>query len=80
VARRVPLVTLASASNQTSERARFVVLRLGTEAPLRASRHLWFQSDYGVSYAGKFLKETQPGRNLSHKAVEERISHECREL
>jgi hypothetical protein len=25
--------------------------------------------DYGVFYAGKFLKETQPGRNLNYWAL-----------
>jgi hypothetical protein len=29
----------------------------------------WFQADYGIFYAGKFLKETQPGRNLNYWAL-----------
>ncbi len=28
--------------------------------------HLWFQADYGIFYAGRFLKDTQPGRNLNY--------------
>jgi hypothetical protein len=32
-------------------------------------RHVWFQADYGIFYAGKFLKETQPGRNLNYWAL-----------
>ena len=62
MARRVPLVTLANVSDQPSERPRFIVLRPGTEVPLRANRPLRFQADYGVFYAGKFLNETQAGR------------------
>jgi len=30
----------------------------------QANRHLWFQADYGIFYAGKFVKESQPGRKL----------------
>jgi hypothetical protein len=30
----------------------------------QANRHLWFQADYGIFYAGRFVKESQPGRNL----------------
>jgi hypothetical protein len=50
-------------------RARFVGDRPGTEVHWQANRHLWFQGDYGIFYAGKFLKETQPGRNLNYWAV-----------
>ena len=49
-------------------RARFVGHRPGTEIRWQASRHLWFQADYGIFYAGKFLKQTQPGRNLNYWA------------
>jgi hypothetical protein len=31
--------------------------------------HLWFQADYGIFYAGKFVKESQPGRNLNYWAL-----------
>lgn len=50
-------------------RARFVGNRPGTEVHWQTNRHLWFQGDYGIFYAGKFLKETQPGRNLNYWAV-----------
>ena len=49
--------------------ARFVGHRPGTELHWQADRHLWFQADYGIFYAGKFLKETQPGRNLNYWAL-----------
>jgi Alginate export len=52
-----------------NSRARFVGHRPGTEVRWQATRHLWFQADYGVFYAGKFLKETQPGRNLNYWAL-----------
>jgi hypothetical protein len=35
----------------------------------QANRHLWFRGDYGISYVGRFLEETQPGRNLNHWAL-----------
>ena len=50
-------------------RARFVGHRPGTEIRWQASRHLWFQADYGIFCAGKFLKQTQPGRNLNYWAL-----------
>jgi hypothetical protein len=50
-------------------RARFVGNSPGTEIRWQANRHLWFQGDYGVFYAGRFLKETQPGRNLNYWAL-----------
>lgn len=50
-------------------RARFVGHRPGTEIRWQKTRHLWFQADYGIFYAGKFLKETQPGRNLNYWAL-----------
>lgn len=49
--------------------ARFVGHRPGTEVRWQANRHLWFQADYGIFYAGKFVKETQPGRNLNYWAL-----------
>jgi hypothetical protein len=49
--------------------ARFVGHRPGTQVRWQANRHLWFQADYGIFYAGKFLKETQPGRNLNYWAL-----------
>jgi len=34
-----------------------------------STRHLWAQADYGIFYAGKFLKEESPGRNLNYWAL-----------
>ena len=50
-------------------RARFVGHRPGAEVRWQANRNLWFQADYGIFYAGRFLKETQPGRNLNYLAL-----------
>jgi len=41
--------------------ARFVGHRPGTEVRWQANRHLWFQADYGIFYAGKF-RERKPAR------------------
>jgi hypothetical protein len=49
-------------------KARFVGHRPGTEVRWQANRHLWFQADYGIFYAGKFVKESQSGRNLNYWA------------
>jgi hypothetical protein len=49
--------------------ARFVGDRPGTEVRWQANRHLWFQGDYGIFYAGKFVKQSQPGRNLNYWAL-----------
>jgi hypothetical protein len=49
--------------------ARFVGHRPGTELRWQVDRHLWFQADYGIFYAGRFLKETQPRRNLNYWAL-----------
>ena len=49
--------------------ARFVGHRPGTEVRWQANRHLWFQADYGVFYAGRFVKESQPARNLIYGAL-----------
>jgi hypothetical protein len=50
-------------------RARYVGDRPGAEIRWQRSRHLWFQADYGIFYGGRFLKETQPGHNLSYWAL-----------
>jgi hypothetical protein len=50
-------------------RARFVGDRPGTQVRWQKTRHLWFQADYGIFYAGRFLKQTQPGRNLNYWAL-----------
>jgi hypothetical protein len=49
--------------------ARFVGQRPGVEVRWQATRHLWYQADYGIFYAGKFVKESQPGRNLNYWAL-----------
>jgi hypothetical protein len=49
--------------------ARFVGHRPGTEVRWQVNRHLWLQADYGIFYAGKFVKESQPGRNLNYWAL-----------
>jgi hypothetical protein len=49
--------------------ARFVGHRPGTEVRWQANRHLWFQADYGIFYAGKFVKESQSGRDLNYWAL-----------
>jgi hypothetical protein len=58
------LITAADGS-----RARFVGDRPGTEIQWQANRHLWFQADYGIFYAGPFIKDTLPGRNLNYWAL-----------
>jgi hypothetical protein len=62
----VPGFLIRPASNS---QARFVGHRPGTELRWQVDRHLWFQADYGIFYAGRFLKETQPGRNLNYWAL-----------
>jgi hypothetical protein len=49
--------------------ARFVGHRPGTELRWQIDRHLWVQADYGIFYTGRFLRETQPGRNLNYWAL-----------
>ena len=48
---------------------RFVGHRPGSEVHWQTNRHLWFQADCGIFYAGKFVKEIQPGRNLNYWAL-----------
>ena len=50
-------------------KARFVGNRPGMELRWQVDRHIWCQADYGIFYAGRFLKETQPGRNLNYWAL-----------
>jgi Alginate export len=50
-------------------RERFVGHRPGMEVRWQINPHLWFQADYGIFYAGRFLKDTQPGRNLNYWAL-----------
>jgi hypothetical protein len=47
-------------------RARFVGYRPGAEVRWQINRHAYLQADYGVFYAGQFLKEASPGRNINY--------------
>jgi len=47
-------------------RARFVGYRPGAELRWQIDRHAYLQADYGIFYAGKFLQEATPGRNLNY--------------
>ena len=47
-------------------RARFVGYRPGAEVRWQIDRHAWLQADYGVFFAGDFLKQTSPGRNINY--------------
>ena len=62
----VPGMLIRSSGNSN---ARFVGNRPGVEMRWQATRHLWFQADYGIFFAGQFLKQTEPGRNLNYWAL-----------
>ena len=47
-------------------RARFVGYRPGIEARWQIDRHAYLQADYGVFFAGDFLKQASPGRNINY--------------
>jgi hypothetical protein len=49
-----------------ASRARFVGYRPGAEVKWQIDRHAWLQADYGIFYAGQFLKEASPGRNINY--------------
>ena len=49
-----------------SAEGRFVGYRPGTEVRWNIDRHAYLQADYGVFYAGKFLREASPGRNINY--------------
>jgi len=59
--------TLIRAGNASE--ARDVGNRPGTQIRWQKTQHLWFQGDYGIFYAGSFIKQTQPGRNLNYWAL-----------
>jgi len=46
--------------------ARFVGYRPGTEVRWQIDRHAYLQADYGIFYAGQFLKQASPGRNINY--------------
>jgi hypothetical protein len=48
-------------------RARFVGYRPGIEARWQINRHAYLQADYGVFFAGEFLKQAAPGRNINYR-------------
>ena len=62
----VPGFLIRAADGST---ARYVGNRPGTQIRWQSTHHLWFQADYGIFFAGKFLKQTQPGRNLNYWAL-----------
>jgi hypothetical protein len=47
-------------------RARFVGYRPGGEVRWQIDRHAWVQVDYGVFFAGEFLKQASAGRNINY--------------
>jgi hypothetical protein len=47
-------------------RARFVGYRPGAEVRWQINRHAYLQADYGIFYAGQFLKEASTGRNINY--------------
>jgi hypothetical protein len=59
----VPGFLLVPAGNS---RARFVGYRPGVEARWQIDRHAYLQADYGVFFAGEFLKQAAPGRNINY--------------
>ena len=59
----VPGFLLAPANGS---RARFVGFRPGAEVRWQIDRHAYLQADYGIFYAGQFLKEASPGRNINY--------------
>jgi hypothetical protein len=62
----VPGFLLVPAGNS---RARFVGYRPGVEVRWQIDRHAYLQADYGVFYAGEFLKQASPGRNINYVAL-----------
>jgi hypothetical protein len=59
----VPGMLLRAAGNSN---ARFVGDRPGLQVRWQVDRHFWLQADYGVFYAGQFLKDTGPSRDLNY--------------
>ena len=62
----VPGFLIRGAGNS---RARFVGYRPGVEVRWQIDRQVYLQADYGIFYAGRFLQETMPGRNLNYLAL-----------
>ena len=59
----VPGFLIVSANGS---RARFVGYRPGVEVRWQIDLHAWVQADYGVFFAGEFLKQASPGRNINY--------------
>jgi Alginate export len=59
----VPGFLIRGADNS---RARFVGYRPGVEVRWDINRHAYLQADYGIFYAGRFIRETMPGQNLNY--------------
>jgi Alginate export len=59
----VPGFLLVPAGNS---KARFVGYRPGIETRWQINRHAYLQADYGIFFAGEFLKQASPGRNLNY--------------
>jgi hypothetical protein len=51
-----------------NSRARFVGYMPGVEVQWQINRHAYLRAYYGIFYAGRFLRETMPGRNLNYIA------------
>src|SRR6266849_2778150 len=47
-------------------RERFVGYRPGAAVRWQIDRHAYLQLDYGIFYAGEFLKQASPGRNINY--------------
>jgi hypothetical protein len=62
----VPGFLLVPAANSQT---RFVGYRPGAEVRWQIDRHAYLQADYGVFYAGRFLQDTTPGRNINYLAL-----------
>jgi Alginate export len=59
----VPGFLLVPAGNS---RARFVGYRPGIEARWQIDHHAYLQADYGIFFAGDFLKQASSGRNINY--------------
>jgi hypothetical protein len=49
--------------------ARFVGYQPGVEVRWQINGHAYLQGDYGIFYAGRFLKETMPGQNINYLSL-----------
>jgi hypothetical protein len=49
-----------------SDESRFVGYRPGAEVRWQIDRHMYLQADYGIFYAGAFLRQASPGRNINY--------------